>query len=177
MTEEFSKEKVKSIKSFMAFALRHKPHYCGIRLDADGLTSIDLLVRAVNRNKKMQMTKDQLISIAKHNSGGIFLIDGDRIGAKNGHSFVFNMTIPLGYAEIKTPPKRLYFNADKDKSDKIVSNGGFYLSIDGVILSSQDGNMEVNASEAMADGVKFYSNAQSFFTHYLSSKYIIVRSI
>jgi putative RNA 2'-phosphotransferase len=183
MPIELTKEQIYDIKRFMAFILRHKPYFYKIRLDDDGFASLDSVLMAVRKNKKLDVSKDQLIEIVKKFSGGIFLIQNDKIKARSGHTVIYNMRTPADFIETADIPNLLYFYIDKVDVPKIIFDGGITLSGKEIYMISKSivaptgkNEVTVSAGKARANGVKFYyhKDRDLYFTHHLSSKFVSI---
>ena len=183
MKLDLDKKQIYSVKSFLAFVLRHKPFFYKIKLDSDGKASIDNVLNALNTAKKMTLTKDQLIEIAKRFSGGIFHVDvkENKIGAKSGHSILFNMKVPDGFIETKEVPKQLFCSVIQNDIANMIETGGITFANRQVVLMPQQmphkegmSGLTINSSKAKSDSVKFYFNEEkdAYFTRHLSSKYV-----
>jgi putative RNA 2'-phosphotransferase len=183
MPIELTKEQIYDIKSFMAFVLRHKPYFYRIKLDDDGFASLDSVLVAVRKNKKLDITKEQLIDIIKKFSGGIFLLQDNKVKARTGHTVIYNMKVPEDFVETTDVPSLLYFYIDKSEISKIVTEGGITLSGKDTYMISRSaptpvGKTEVTVStgKARAALVKFYYHKEQdlYFTHHLPSKFVSV---
>jgi len=179
------KKQIYGVKSFLAFVLRHKPFFYKIKLDSDGFANIDFVLKALNTTKKSDVTKEQLIEIARKYSGGIFKVDinSNKIKAKDGHSVVFNMRVPDGLSETSEVPKQLYCLVSQDDVSNLMSSGGITFANKQTLLSSNPPNpiegmsiLTINSNKAKSDSVKFFLNKSKdmYFTRHLSSKYISV---
>jgi putative RNA 2'-phosphotransferase len=183
MPTELTKEQIYDIKSFMAFVLRHKPYFYRIKLDDDGFASLDAVLVAVRKNKKLDINKDQIIDIIKKFSGGIFLLQENKVKARSGHTVIYNMRVPEGFVETADIPSLLYFYIDRSDMPKIVAEGGFSLSGKDIYMINKSaptpaGKAEVTVStgKAKAESVKFYHHKEQdlYFVHHLSSKFISI---
>lgn len=181
MPTDLTKDQIYSIKSFMAFVLRHKPYFYRVKLDNDGFADIHAVLSAINRNKNLDINKDQLIDIVKRFSGGIFAIEGNKVKARSGHTVAYNMRIPEGFVEVTDIPNVLYCLVDKGLVSKIVSEGGIALSGQNVLLTREDPKpmtdktkLTVHAQKAKAELVRFYAKEDQFFVHHLPSKFLSI---
>ena len=181
MPIDLTKEQTYSIKTFMAFVLRHKPHFYRIKLDNDGYADIGHLLSAINKNKKINLEKEQLIDIAKRFSGGIFNVTGDRIAAKSGHTVIFNMRVPDGFSEALDVPNTLFCLVDKADIVKMVGDGGLSFANNKITLSkspaistSTKSAISISSQKAKSEKVRFYYSigSDSFFVHYIPSKFV-----
>lgn len=183
MPIDLTKEQTYEIKSFMAFVLRHKPYFYRIKLDDDGFASLDSVLSAVKKNKKLDVSKEQIIDIIKKFSGGIFLLQDDKVKARSGHTVIYNMRIPEGFALTMDVPNFLYCYIDKVDVPKIIGDGGLSFSGKEIYMirtsaPTPTGKSEVTvlANKAKAEAVKFYHHKEQdlFFVHHLSSKCVSI---
>lgn len=183
MTLELTKEQIYDIKTFLAFVLRHKPHFYRVKLDGSGFADMDSIIKAISKNKKINISKEQLIEISKRYSGGIFVVQDDKIRARDGHTVILNMSIPDGYVEIADVPKILYMHMDKADVGKILSNNGVSLSGTNLCLvkespapSETKTIVSINTQKTKADSIKFYYNSGTgtYFARNIAARYISV---
>lgn len=182
MNLDLTKEQILDIKKFMAFVLRHKPYFYHIKLDADGFAMQHVLVKAIEKNKKILINEEQLVEICKRHSGGIFIVKDNKIKAKDGHTVTLNMNIPDGYIETKDVPNILYCLLDQSDISKIMVNSGISFGDTKLFLTRvqtlADGKrvVTINAHKAKSDLVKFYHNPSmdTYYTKHISSKYLSV---
>lgn len=76
-----------NLSKFLSFALRHRPERLGLSLDADGWTSLDvLLARAEEQGKTI--TREAVLRVVHENDKKRFQLseDGQQIRAVQGHS-------------------------------------------------------------------------------------------
>jgi putative RNA 2'-phosphotransferase len=122
--EIMEEKKLKQLSKFLSLVLRHKPQTIGIKLDENGWTNIDKLIKNINvsqiENFKVYITKDILDEIVQTNNKKRFEYssDGSMIRARQGHS----VDVDLGYKPV-TPPEVLYHGTSEDVVDSIFENG------------------------------------------------------
>lgn len=182
-----NKSDILKIKKFMSFTLRHKPFFYKIKLDGDGNASTDSLVTAIKNTLKIEVQKSDLVEIAKNLSGGIFKVskDGSLIAARHGHTFIYNMTVPDGYAECdqKDIPNQLY---------AIINKIDFYSYMNSDIIPLSNKKIKLYAAEpkAVDDSVvikvvtnkldpkksQVYYNKEdgSYFTKFLTKNSVVI---
>ncbi|GAB2517833.1 RNA 2'-phosphotransferase [Nocardiopsis aegyptia] len=97
------KELVRASK-FLARVLRHDPDLGGVRLDPQGWTDVDSLLRGCSR-AGVRLTRTALEEVVATNDKRRFVLspDGARIRAQQGHS----VRVDLGLAPSR-PPRLLY---------------------------------------------------------------------
>lgn len=92
------------ISKYLALVLRHNPKDCGILLDNQGWTDLNILIQKLN-DKGFQVNLDDIKRIVDTNSKKRFVIKDGKIKAAQGHSIegiiAFDNTP-------KKPPELLY---------------------------------------------------------------------
>ena len=170
MEKTIPKEQILKIKKFAAFVLRHKPFFYKIKLDKEGFASIESLLQAIAKSLKMETSKDAVVEILKNYSGGIFKVakDGSKVRARYGHSYIFNMDVPVGFEEVTEVPSRLYVKMPRTELDPFMSSGLLILSNSGTCLSEEINSKDtknfiasIESKKAIGKGVKFYKNEKS----------------
>jgi putative RNA 2'-phosphotransferase len=178
------KTKIAEIKSFLAFVLRHKPHFYKIKLDSEGFADFNKIIELIKQNKKVEISKEELIDIIKTKSGGIFQLNSDKtkIKARSGHSIIYNMNTPEGFIEINIVPKYLYCLIYKKEIMSIIQNKGLNLSNDVIKLLEIKPELEENKSILKIDSEKaiktnkFYynSNTKEYFCKFIPTQFLIL---
>lgn len=98
-----SKEKENNLSKFVSYVLRHNPDEVGIKLDEQGWTNVDVLIK--NSQSKHAFNLEDLKQVVSNNSKQRFVFseDGQNIRAQQGHS----VEVDLKLVNVK-PPKELY---------------------------------------------------------------------
>jgi putative RNA 2'-phosphotransferase len=114
-----SDKEIRHISKFLSLVLRHQPQLIGIRLDQNGWTSVDELIRRSNEYG-VKFDKDLLHHVVATNSKKRFAINetGDKIRASQGHS----IKIELGYIS-QQPPEILYHGTAEKFVPSILQTG------------------------------------------------------
>ncbi len=181
--KQLDKDIIWSIKKFLAFALRHKPFFYKVKLDKEGFADLTFTLKALNRNKKLEVTKEQLIDICRHHSGGIFKLDleRDKIKAKDGHSVIYNMNIPDGYIEATEIPGQLHCAIHRDDIKHMNKLKGLTLANKQIILSKELPVAEKNcliitidSNKARRKKVKFYQNHTNYFSRFVPLDFVTI---
>jgi RNA:NAD 2'-phosphotransferase (TPT1/KptA family) len=174
------KENITKVKKFLAFVLRHKPFFYKIKLDGEGFADAESLSKAIAKNLKITMTKEDIVDIAKKYSGGIFMANKDntRIAARDGHTFIFNMNIPDGFVKADKVPKTLYAIISSKDMGNIFSSETIPLSNKKVYLTEfcpqKDDNttvLTINTQKTIKKTEDFYySQAEDlYFAKFITS--------
>ena len=183
MSLELNKEQIYEIKKFMAFVLRHKPFFYHIKLDGDGYASMDSVIRAIIKNKKITITQEQLVEICKRHSGGIFVTKDNKIKAREGHTVTLSMNIPEGFEESKEVPQTLYCLLERSLVGKILLDGGLTLPDAKTVLTKTEPKpMEtaklvvIHAAKAAKEQTKFYTNpiTGTYYVRFIAARYLSV---
>jgi len=170
----------------MAFALRHKPEQCGLKLDKEGYTNVNGLLEYLRSLKRfcdvtMEDIKDTMLNSDKKR----FELNGENIRAYYGHSCVQKIE------KIATePPKILYHGTSGEAAEKILKEGikaqerqYVHMSMD-IETATKVGSrkdktpviLEVDTEKAAQDGLKFYlGNETTWLADYIPPEYITVR--
>ncbi|MBE7709500.1 MAG: RNA 2'-phosphotransferase [Cyanobacteria bacterium SIG32] len=169
----------------MAYALRHKPEQCGIKLDKEGFADVNGLLeylRTVKRfcNVTIQDIKDTMANIDKKR----FELKGDNIRAYYGHSCMQKIE------KIATPPpKVLYHGTSHEAAEKILKEGiksqnrqFVHMSSDietatkvGARRDKDPVVFVINTEKADKDGLKFYlGNETTWLSDYIPPEYLTV---
>lgn len=175
-----TKEQIFDIKKFMAFVLRHKPYFYHVKLDSDGFAQQKAVLRAIAKNKKIVLTPEQLEEICKRHSGGIFVVSGTKVRARDGHTITLNMKVPDGYVETSTVPNRLFCSIAQEKVGGILLNGGLSLGDAQAILTKTEQIEEgkrvviINAHKAISGSIKFYHNpvTDTYYARHIAARYL-----
>jgi RNA:NAD 2'-phosphotransferase (TPT1/KptA family) len=183
MDMTLTKEQIYDIKKFMAFVLRHKPFFYHVKLDGEGYAPIEAVLRAISKNKKIEVTQEQLVEICKRHSGGIFLVKDDKIKAREGHTVTLSMNIPEGFEESKDVPQTLYCLLDRALVGKIMVDGGLTLPDTKVTLSPTEPKpienaklVTIHAKKALKELTKFYANSKAgtYYARFIAARYLSV---
>lgn len=89
------------LSKFLSLVLRHRPETIGIRLDEEGWTDVDVLLRQLAAHGQ-PVSREALDELVRTNSKQRFALDagGNRIRASQGHSVM----VDLGYEPAAPPP-------------------------------------------------------------------------
>ncbi len=114
-----SEKEKKHISKFLSPVLRHQPELIGIKLDANGWTDIETLIRN-SAAKGITFDRELLKQVVETNSKKRFAFDEtfDKIRASQGHS----VEVDLGY-ENRQPPEILYHGTAIDHVSSILTGG------------------------------------------------------
>ena len=156
----------KQLSKFLSLVLRHKPQTLGLELDAQGWTSVALLLEKLRERAYPDLSLADLQALVAHNAKQRFAFseDGLQIRAQQGHS----LSVDLGY-EAQTPPALLYHGTSRDYLPAILAEGlkkqqrhQVHLSAD-IETARQVGMrhgpvviLEVKAQAMQAEGALFY---------------------
>ena len=177
-----SNKDTKKHSKFLSLILRHKPQTIGIELDENGWVDVDVLLSAMNKNRK-QIDKSMLEEIVETNDKKRFAFNDDKtkIRASQGHS----INIDLGLEEVK-PPRELYHGTAASNYDSIFRNGlekrgrnHVHLSKDPQTareVGSRHGKpivLVVNSGDMRMNGIKFYLSENGvYLTDFVAPRYI-----
>ena len=166
---------------FLAFILRHKPEYVGIRLDEHGWADVDELIEAVSRTHPLTMELLEEIVRTDDKMRYSFNDDKTLIRANQGHS------VPVDVEpEEKIPPSVLYHGTGEKYVESINAIGLIpksrlyvHLSSDydtAVNVGSRHGEPAVyciDTASMIADGYKFFISANGvWLIKSVPSKYL-----
>ncbi|MNC14946.1 RNA 2'-phosphotransferase [compost metagenome] len=169
------------LSKFMSLILRHQSQKFGISLDVEGYCEVDSLINSINVQPQWgSVTKADIEQVARNCSKQRFEISGDLIRARYGHS-----DKKIEYVE-KTPPLILYHGTNTKVKDLILSTGVKPMNRKYVHLSESTefatlagqrrGELvilEVDTSNAVKDGVKFYyAGNEVWLADYIAPQYI-----
>lgn len=98
------KDALVATSKFLSLVLRHRPDVIGIRLDAEGWVSIEVLLAACAQHGRA-ISREHLDAVVRTNDKQRFAFsaDGSRIRANQGHS----VSVDLGLIHVE-PPDLLY---------------------------------------------------------------------
>jgi putative RNA 2'-phosphotransferase len=170
-------KKYVTMSRFLSLVLRHKPETIGIKLDKDGWTSVDVLLKAC------QITADELRFVVANNDKKRFEFNSDetRIRASQGHS----VPVDLGY-KAQRPPAKLYHGTAEKSIDDIMEKGiekrrrhDVHLSTSletSASVGQRHGKLvqlEINSGAMYADGYEFRLSTNGvWLTEFVPVKYI-----
>ena len=114
-----SEKQITQISKFLSLVLRHQPETIGIKLDQNGWTDVDTLLKTSD-SYGIKLDKATLKHIVETNSKKRFALNDtfDRIRASQGHS----VEIELGYTSQK-PPEILYHGTGEKSVQSILDTG------------------------------------------------------
>lgn len=112
-------KKNKYISKYLSYILRHHPDDLGINLDAQGWTSVEILLQKINEGKG-SLTFQELEEVVATNSKQRFSFNADKtqIKANQGHSVSVDLNL-----EAVQPPTYLYHGTVAKFLDSIKENG------------------------------------------------------
>lgn len=127
-----SEKQITHISKFLSLVLRHQPETIGIKLDQNGWTDVDTLLKKSN-SYGIKLDIETLKHIVETNSKKRFAFNDtrDKIRASQGHS----VEIELGYTNQK-PPEILFHGTDEKSVPSIIETGLDKRSRQHVHLSS-----------------------------------------
>lgn len=170
----------------MAYALRHKPEECGLKLDKDGFTSVEGVLGFLKSNKgfddvTMHDINDMMATLDKKR----FELKGNNIRAYYGHSCSQKIE-----KVASTPPEILYHGTSREAAEKILQEGIKPQSRQFVHMSSDVETatkvgkrydkepviLVIDTQKANKDGLKFYlGNQTTWLSEFIPSEYIKVK--
>lgn len=112
-------KEVKRISKFLSFVLRHQPQALGIAIDAQGWTSVPVLIQRM-QEQGFSFSHELLAHVVATNSKKRFAFNDDQslIRASQGHS----VDIDAGYAP-QEPPALLYHGTAQAFLPSVFSTG------------------------------------------------------
>lgn len=169
----------------MAYALRHKPEECGLKLDKDGFTSVDGVLGFLRSNKgfddvTMQDINDMMATLDKKR----FELKDNNIRAYYGHSCLQKIE-----KIASKPPEVLYHGTSHEAAEKILKEGIKPQSRQFVHMSSDVETatkvgkrydkspvvLMIDTQKADNDGLKFYfGNQTTWLSEYIPPEYISI---
>ena len=163
---------------YLAFILRHRPHEARIKLDEGGWASIESLVSALSRFKKITTTAEAIIELVNAKCKNSFSIDsaGKMIRAKSGHTVLF------GFKDAAGVPNSLCLYINKSDMPSVFAHGltlkpGTNLverlegmPPKGMVLAT------INTSKAKNEKVKFYQKDETYFAFHIPAACIRLSS-
>ncbi len=170
----------------MAYALRHKPEQCGLKLDKEGFTSVNGVLEYLRSIKRfcdvtIQDIKDMMANIEKKR----FELKGENIRAYYGHSCAQKIE-----KIASPPPEILYHGTSHEAAEKILKEGiksqnrqFVHMSLD-VETATKVGSrhdkdpviLVIDTQKANKDGLKFYlGNQTTWLSDYIPPEYITVK--
>jgi len=171
------KDKSLKVKKFLSFVLQHKPFFYKVRIDDGGFADIHYLTLCIKKKLNIDITKEEIVIIAKRFSGGIFKLNEseDRIAAKSGHTFTFNSKIPEGFELTEKVPSRLYCNMNSSDFYACLGSDTIPLSNHKIILTEtqqgrQDGeiSLEINTKKVAKKSEFYYNKTKGYYARFLT---------
>ena len=170
----------------MAYALRHKPEQCGLKLDNEGYTNVNGLLEYLKTMKRfcdvtLQDIKDTMSNIEKKR----FELKDDKIRAYYGHSCLQKIE-----KVAITPPEVLYHGTSREAAEKILKEGitpqnrqFVHMSTDietatnvGLRHDKEPVILVVDTQRADKDGLKFYlGNETTWLSDVIPPEYISIK--
>lgn len=170
----------------MAYALRHKPEQCGLKLNNEGYTDVNNLIKYLKSiGKFSNVTVKDIEDTMKKIEKKRFELNGDKIRAYYGHSCKQKII-----KESTTPPTTLYHGTSREAARKILKEGitpqsrqFVHLSAD-IETAQKVGSRKdkkpiillIDTSKANKDGIKFYlGNETTWLADYIPPQYITIK--
>ena len=184
--EGYDKDFYVQLSKKMAFALRHKPEQCGLKLDKDGFTDVNGLLEYLRSIKRFcDVTVQDIKDTMSNSDKKRFELKGDNIRAYYGHSCLQKIE------KVATrPPEVLYHGTSHEAAEKILKEGiksqnrqFVHMSSD-IETASKVGKRKdktpvilvVDTEKAAKDGLKFYlGNETTWLSDYIPPEYIKVK--
>lgn len=150
-----------ALTSLIAEALRHDPTKLSLRLDEDGWSSIEKIVRGLNQTQPETYSIQQVRDALHDHNYNRFQIEENtgRVRAKNRHT-----TDQFDY-DREEPPQVLFIAVDSDRYDDIRQRGlqaqrykyrQVYTEAHEALEQGGDGLIQIQAEDAYYDGTVFY---------------------
>jgi RNA:NAD 2'-phosphotransferase (TPT1/KptA family) len=131
--------------------------------------------------RKIDITKEKLISLAKSQMKKTVEVDGDRIRATFGHSIILNMNVPESFQPCTKVPKHLYALVDT-RSMFVASKNGLFQNVLLTDLSDSETTLTpkqnstlaiINSEKASRENVSFYvNNNNKYYITFVPSKFV-----
>lgn len=160
------------ISKTMCYILRHNPGEFNLAMDIEGRVNLEKLTEAINRNMKINISKDRIEKIVKEDNKQRYAIQEDSIRAVYGHSFKEKIN-----KESEEPPRVLYHGTPKHTGDIILGEGLKPMKRQYVHLTEDIKEAEevgrrrskdvviigIRALDASREGVKFYKESKGIW--------------
>lgn len=170
---------------FLIFVLRHKPQVARLKLDDNGFTEIDKIISYLNKVRKININKEQLVALTKKHMQKTVEVKGDLIRAKFGHSVILNMNVPEEYKQCFSVPRSLFASVDVNSIFVIMKNGlssgslksKLFDDFDKVKQSANHTTIVIDSEKAVRENVSFYLNATSndYYISFVPAKFLHIR--
>jgi RNA:NAD 2'-phosphotransferase (TPT1/KptA family) len=166
---------------FLIFALRHKPEIAKLKLDEHGFTHMDRIVSYLVKIRKIDTSKEKLISLIDSQMKKTLEIKGEMVRAISGHSVILSMKIPQDFDLCQNVPKKLYGSVDTNSIFMAMKNGLTSNLLRSELVSDQS-TLEkkpqtsiviIDSDKAMKENVQFHVNKNGhYFSIFVPQKFI-----
>ncbi|MDQ7028782.1 MAG: RNA 2'-phosphotransferase [Ardenticatenia bacterium] len=173
------------LSKLMSYLLRHRPEEAGLTLDAGGMVPLEALLAAIRQRRGYGwVTEDHIRDVVATSKPPRFRLEGDRIGARYGHSRRVREIDP---GEPVEPPEILYHGTSRRAVPSILASGLHPRGRQFVHLSAtreaalrvgrrhdpQPAVLIIHARKAHADGLTFYApTPEVYLVRRVSPEYI-----
>ena len=173
------------LSKLMSYLLRHRPDEAGLTLDEQGMVSLEALLAAIRRRRGYGwVTAEHIREVVATSKPQRFRLEGDRIGARYGHSRRVREIDP---GEPVEPPEILYHGTARRAVPSILASGLHPQGRQFVHLSAtreaalrvgrrhdpQPVVLRIHARKAHADGLAFYApTPEVYLVRYVPPEYI-----
>lgn len=168
-------EERQRISRLMSYLLRHHPEQGGLKPDGKGMVLLHALLEAIQSRPGYQwVTMEDIRFVVATCPKQRFLLEGDRIGARYGHSARLK---PIDPGKPTEPPEVLYHGTPRRHVRSILRNGLNPMDRQYVHLSTtpevaaqvgkrRDSNpaiLLIEARKAYKEGIPFYRATQEIY--------------
>jgi putative RNA 2'-phosphotransferase len=168
----------------VSYALRHHPEQYDLKLDAEGWTSVEVLLQALRRQRSewKHLCEADLVEMMNRSDKQRFELRDGKIRALYGHS------LQMKFAKVAVKPPDILFHGTSPKAVDIIRREGLkpmgrqyvHLSVDeptartvGRRRTKQPVVLRILAAEAHRNGVKFYhGNETVWLADYIPPEFI-----
>ncbi len=177
------------LSKLISYLLRHRPDEAGLTLDEAGLVPLNALLVAIrSRHGYGWVTVEAIREVVATSDKQRFRLEGDRIGARYGHS---NRVRAVDPGQPVEPPELLYHGTPRRAVPSILAVGLRPRDRQFVHLSAtpdtarrvgrrrddQPALLLIRAQEAHADGVVFYApTPDTYLVRHVPPTYITLAS-
>jgi putative RNA 2'-phosphotransferase len=166
---------------FLIFVLRHKPEIAKLKLDEHGFTDIDRIVSYLVKIRKIDTSKEKIISLVGSQMKKTLEIKGGLIRAISGHSVILSMKVPQDFDLCQNVPKKLYGNVDTNSIFMAMKNGLTSNLLRSELVSDQftlekkpqTSIVIIDSDKAIKENVQFHINkSDRYFAIFVPQKFI-----
>lgn len=173
------------LSKLMSYLLRHRPEEAGLTLDERGLVPLQSLLAAIRQRRGYEwVTEEHIQEVVATSEVQRFRLEGDRIGARYGHSRRVREIDPGDPVE---PPQVLYHGTRRRAVPSILASGLHPRGRQFVHLSAtpeaarrvgrrRDERpvvLVIQARKAHVDGLVFYApTPETYLVRYVPPEYI-----